>query len=71
MKRTYTIVVDIDDDDRVSEEDRIDEMAYWDDQIESAISNVKRTYDNQRDNYHVNVEAIDVTNLTTSSTRED
>ena len=70
MKRTFTITVDIDDDDRVSEEDRVGEMGYWTDQITNAIYNVMRTYNNQRDNNHVDVEAIDITSITTSSTRD-
>jgi hypothetical protein len=65
MKRIITIAIEVADDDRIDEEDRIDELAYWVNEVDKATAIIQRDYDRSRSNAdsRVTYQAVDFTTL--------
>jgi hypothetical protein len=70
MKRVFHIELVVRDDDRVEEEERKDEYEYWVSQIDNAIHNITRNYENQRDHDGVDYRGIDLTTIDIRRTNE-
>jgi len=73
MKRTITIAIEVEDDDRVDEEDRTDELTYWVNEVDKATTIIQHDYDRSRSdaNSRAMYQAVDFTTISISSTRED
>lgn len=70
MQKTWTITIDVQDNPYSSHDDNEQEMAYWEDVIETAVQGVVYSYDKMVDRQadRLDYEAFDFTNV--SVTRE-